>query len=135
VTDIIIFGTSVLVDDLRTGCHQARISSVTGLIRTSAVVLAELWRGAAAPAEQRFLRALERNQPVLIPTKENWLESRQILARIRAALGFSPDKLRDLHFDILIALTARSHGARVITSNGTDFTLIQRYRKFELEIW
>jgi predicted nucleic acid-binding protein len=43
--------------------------------------------------------------------------------------------LRDLHFDVLIALTARSHGARLITSNRRDFELIYRYTKFELEIW
>ncbi len=49
--------------------------------------------------------------------------------------GFTPNKLRDLHFDVLIALTARSHGARVITANRADFEMIQRYRKFELELW
>jgi predicted nucleic acid-binding protein len=135
VSEIIIFDTSVLVDDLRTGRHQRKIQSITGLLRTSSVVLAELWRGATSPAEQRFLRALERNHPVLTPTKKNWLESGQILASIRAHTGVAPEKLRDLHFDVLIALTARSHGARVITSNSTDFTLIQSYRKFELELW
>jgi predicted nucleic acid-binding protein len=49
--------------------------------------------------------------------------------------GFSPEKLRDLHFDVLIALTARSHGATLITSNRSDFELIHRYRSFQLEIW
>lgn len=135
MSEILIFDTSVLVDELRTGRHQQKIQSVTGLLRTSSVVLAELWRGATTLAEQRFLHALERNHPVLTPTKKNWLESGQVLAKIRANSGFAPEKLRDLHFDVLIALTARSHGARVITSNGTDFALVQRYRKFELEIW
>jgi predicted nucleic acid-binding protein len=99
------------------------------------VVLAELWRGATSTAEQRFLRALERNHPVLTPTRANWIESGQILAKIGAAAGFTPEKLCDLHFDMLIALTARSNGARVITSNRNDFELIRRYRRFELEIW
>jgi predicted nucleic acid-binding protein len=49
--------------------------------------------------------------------------------------GFRPDKLRDLHFDVLIALTARSQGARLITSNRSDFEIINRYRKLQLEIW
>ena len=44
-------------------------------------------------------------------------------------------KLRDLHFDVLIALTARSYGARLITSNRVDFEVIDRYRKVRLEIW
>lgn len=135
MTEIIIFDSSVLIDNLRTGRHQTRIASTAGLIRMSVVVLAELWRGATSVAEQRFLREMERNQPVLIPTKDNWIDSGQLLAKMRTTAGFGPEKLRDLHFDILIALTARSHGARVITSNSADFMLIQRYRKFELEIW
>jgi len=49
--------------------------------------------------------------------------------------GFTPEKLRNLHFDVLIALTARSSGARLITSNHADFEMIRHYRKFELEIW
>jgi predicted nucleic acid-binding protein len=135
VSEILIFDTSVLVDELRTGRVQRKIQSITGLLRTSSVVLAELWRGTTNPAEQRFLHTLERNHPVLTPTKKNWLESGQILAKIRANTGCTPEKLRDLHFDVLIALTARSHGGRIVTSNRTDFRLIQRYLKFELEIW
>jgi predicted nucleic acid-binding protein len=135
MSDIIIFDTSVLIDDLRTGRHQDRIRSISGLIRTSAVVLAELWRGATKAAEREFLRTLARNHPVLTPTENNWLESGQILGKIHAARGFAPHKLRDLHFDVLIALTARSYGARLVTSNRGDFEMIQHYRKLRLEIW
>jgi predicted nucleic acid-binding protein len=135
MSEIIIFDTSVLVDDLSTGCHQERMESVSGLIRTSAVVLAELWRGARKPAEREFLRMLRRNHSVLSPTAGNWLESGQLLAKIGADRGFTPQKLRDLHFDVLIALTARSHGARLVTSNRADFELIHSHCKFKLEIW
>ena len=135
MSEIIIFDTSVLVDDLRTGRYQQRIQSVTGLIRTSSVVLAELWRGATKPPEREFLRTLARNHPILTPTEKNWLESGEILQKIRASHGYTPDKLRDLHFDVLIALTARSHGARLIASNRADFELIHHYRKIRLEIW
>ena len=135
MNSLVIFDTSVFIDHLRTGCHQERIESVTGIIRTSAVVLAELWRGATKPAERAFLRELEKNHPILTPTEKNWLESGQILDRVRADKGFSPEKLRDLHFDVLIALTARSYGARLITSNRADFELIRGYREFQHEIW
>ena len=54
---------------------------------------------------------------------------------MKADQGFEPAKLRDLHFDVLIALTARSYGAKLITSNRTDFELIRKYKKFELEVW
>jgi predicted nucleic acid-binding protein len=135
MSDLIIFDTSVLVDDLRTGRHRQRIEDVGGLIRSSAVVLAELWRGAVTPADREFLRALGKNHPILTPTEGNWLESGQILARLRSERGHTSDKLRDLHFDVLIALTARSHGARLITSNRADFEAIRRYCKFQLEVW
>jgi predicted nucleic acid-binding protein len=135
VSSLVIFDTSVLISQLRTGCHQEQIDAVTGLIRSSSVVLAELWRGATKRAEQEFLRALEKNHPILIPTEKNWLESGRLLSAIRVDNGLHPEKLRDLHFDMLIALTARSHGARLISSNRSDFEMIRQYRKFELEIW
>src|SRR5580704_6780763 len=135
MSDILIFDTSVLVDELRTGRHRKGIESVEGLVRTSSVVLAELLRGVTGPAEHKFLRSLARNYPILTPTEKNWIESGEILANIRADKGFAPHKLRDLHFDALIALTARSHGARLITTNRTDFELIGRYCMFNLEVW
>jgi predicted nucleic acid-binding protein len=135
MSDIVIFDTSVLVDEARTGRHRKKIESVEGLVHTSSVVLAELLRGVTAPAENKFLRALARNHPILTPTQEDWLKSGEILASIRADQGFGPHKLRDMHFDVLIALTARSHGARLITANRTDFELINRHREFRLEVW
>lgn len=135
MSELIIFDTSVIIDDLRTGKHQQKIESVTGLIRTSSVVLAELWRGATKPAEHEFLRALEKNHPILVPTEKNWLESGRILGKICADKGFTPNRLRDLHFDMLIALTARSHGAKLITSNRADFEMIYAYRQIRLEVW
>jgi predicted nucleic acid-binding protein len=133
--NLVVFDTSVLVDDLRTGCHAHRIQNITGLIRSSSVVLAELLRGATTSAERDLIAELARNHPALTPSEKNWLESGEILSRMRADLGFTPPKLRDLHLDVLIALTVRSHGARLITSNRADFQAIQRYRKFELEVW
>jgi predicted nucleic acid-binding protein len=135
LSDVVIFDSSIIVDDLRNVRHRQRILSIGGLIRNSSVVLAELWRGAVKLSEREFLRALANNHPILTPTEKHWLESGEVLARIRADEGFSPEKLRNLHFDVLIALTARSHGARLITSNRRDFELINRYRKFKLEVW
>ena len=132
---IIVFDSSAIIDDLRTLRHRERIQSLSGVIRISSVVLAELWRDASSPSDRGFLKALARRHPILTPTEKNWLESGEILSRIRADHGFAPAKLRDLHFDVLIALTARSHGARLITTNRADFELISRYRQIELEVW
>src|ERR1039458_7960008 len=114
MSDLILFDSAIFIDDLRTGRHRQRMESVSGLVRTSSVVLAELWCGARKPAEREFLRALQRNHPVLTPTAGNWLESGQLLGKISAEKGFTPDKLRDMHFDVLIALTARSNGRQAV---------------------
>jgi predicted nucleic acid-binding protein len=132
---MVVFDSSVLIDELRTGRYWSHIGGVGDLVRTSSVVLAELWRGAATKDEAEFLHGLEKQFPILTPTGSNWLESGQILARMRDAHGFTGQKLRDLHFDVLIALTARTHGARLITTNRTDFELIRKYRDFNLEVW
>ena len=135
MSNLVVFDTSIFIDHLRTGCHQVRIESVSGLIRTSTVVLSELWRGATKLNEISFLKQLEKNHPVLTPTEKNWLESGQLLGKMRTDKGFTPEKLRDLHFDVLIALSVRSHGARLVTSNRGDFEMIRGYRDFYLEVW
>ncbi|HEX3662752.1 MAG TPA: PIN domain-containing protein [Acidobacteriaceae bacterium] len=135
MSSLILFDTSVLVDQVRTGCHEERLKSLVGLVRSSSVVLAELWRGVSSRRERDFLLELERNHPILTPTEHNWLESGRLLSRIRAEKGVDAARLRTLHFDVLIALTARSYGARLITSNRADFQMIHRYRSFQLEIW
>jgi predicted nucleic acid-binding protein len=135
MNEIVLFDSSVLIDQIRTNRHLDRIRQVEGLIRVSSVVLAELWRGASSRVDRKAIEMLEANRPVLTPTTNNWLESGQILAKIRDDRGFAAEKLRDLHFDVLIALTARSHGARLITSNRADFELIREHRDFKLEVW
>jgi predicted nucleic acid-binding protein len=135
MSELVIFDTSVIVDQIRTNRHLDRMLNVDGLVRNSSVVLAELWRGVASPVDRKTVETLERSHPTLTPTTSNWLESGQILAKMRTDKGFEPHKLRDLHFDVLIALTARLHGARLITSNRDDFELIRDYRDFKLEVW
>lgn len=135
MSEFAVFDTSVLIDQWRTNRHAQRMAGLDLPVRSSSVVLAELWRGATQPAERKVLMEIEGNYPILVPTEKNWRESGHILARMQADHGIEPHKLRDLHFDLLIALTARAHGARLITSNREDFELIRRYRAFKLEVW
>jgi len=135
MSDIVVFDTSVLIDQIRSNRHLDRMLNLEAVVRNSAVVFAELWRGATSSADREIIESLERNYPSLTPTTNNWLESGQLLAKIYADKGFEPRKLRDLHFDVLIALTVRTHGARLITSNRADFELIREYRNFKLEVW
>jgi len=135
MSEFLILDSSVIVDNLRTGRHSLRIAELKGVLRTSSVVLAELWRGATSTIDHKILHTLERSHPIFTPTEKNWLESGQILAAIRADNGFEPAKLRNLHFDVLIALTARTYGATLITSNRANFELIRKYSAFKFEVW
>jgi predicted nucleic acid-binding protein len=135
MNDPIILDTSIVVDQIRTNRHLDRLLVLRGVYRNCSVVLAELLRGVSCVADRKTVEAMERRHPILTPTTRNWLESGQILAKIRSDQGFEPTKLRDLHFDVLIALTARTHGARLITSNRADFELIRDYLDFKLEVW
>ncbi|MBI3601121.1 MAG: type II toxin-antitoxin system VapC family toxin [Nitrospinae bacterium] len=132
---IIIFDTSVLIDHLRTDKYRNDFYSLNAIIRNSSVVLSELMRGATKKEEVAFVRQLLKNHPVFTPTEKNWIESGGILYEINKDKGFLPEKLRNLHFDILIALTARNYGATVITSDRVDFELISGYRNFNFEVW
>jgi len=69
------------------------------------------------------------------PTEQMWLDSGDIVARIAAAKGYEKRKIQELSSDVLIALTARSVGATVITLNTEDFEDIRRYRRFRLISW
>ncbi len=135
MSNIVVFDSSVLIDQIRTNCYLDRMLNLTGVVRNSAVVLAELWRGATTHVDRQVIQEIEERHPILTSTEKNWLESGRILAKIYADKGYEPQKLRDLHFDVLIALTARSHGAKLITSNRADFELIREYREFDLEVW
>jgi predicted nucleic acid-binding protein len=135
MSEVVVFDTSVLIDQIRSNRHLDRMLKLEAVVRNSAVVFAELWRGATSSADREIIESLERNYPTLTPTTNNWQESGHLLSRIHADKGFEPHKLRDLHFDVLIALTVRTHGARLITSNRADFELIRDYRKFKLEVW
>ena len=134
-SSFVVFDTSIFITHLRSGLYEDRVASIVGLPRTSSVVLAELWRVASTRADREFLNALRKNHPLLVPTEQNWLESGQVLGAMRRDKGFTSAKLRDLHFDVLIALTARSIGARVVTSDRSDFELIASYMPIQLEIW
>ncbi len=132
---IVIFDTSIFIDHLRTNKFKNHFQNLSGLIRNSSVVMSELLRGATDEVEKDFIITTIKNHPMLTPTEKNWIESGTILSIIYKDNGFSPEKLRDLHFDVLIALTVRNYGATVITSNKADFELIKAYKDFNLEIW
>jgi predicted nucleic acid-binding protein len=72
---------------------------------------------------------------IVTPTEGHWLESAEVLSRIGAKKGYGPNKLRDLAFDTLIALSARDSGATLITCNREDFAEIGKHVAFKVIFW
>src|SRR5574337_1448966 len=109
--NVAILDTSVYIENFRTGRFTLTLLRAPWIVRCSAVVLHELRRGARTPPETRFVGELARKVRILTPTERHWLESAEILSRMGAKKGYDANKLKDLAFDTLIALSARDSGA------------------------
>jgi hypothetical protein len=89
MSDLMIFDTPVLVDQLRTDGHRRRIETLNGLIRNSSVVMAELWRGVLTPADRVVLVALARNHPTITPNAKELAGVGQDIGRNACGLRFN----------------------------------------------
>jgi len=134
-TKFAVLDTSVYIDNFRTGRFTFRIRQSPFIVRCSSVVLHELLRGARPGVERRFVMDLAKRCQVLTPTDRHWMQSADILNRMRKQQHDALTKIRELAFDVLIALTARSIGATVITTNESDFQTIRSHVSFSLLCW
>ena len=133
--ELAVIDTSVYIENFRSGRFTQRIADSPFLFRGDSVVIHELLRGAKQTEEREFALDLAANLRLYTPTEQMWLDSGDIVARIAAAKDYEKRKIQELSSDVLIALTARSVGATVITLNTEDFEDIRRYRRFRLISW
>jgi predicted nucleic acid-binding protein len=95
------------------------------IVRHSAVVLSELRRGARSPHARQLVESLARTVAIhWEPSAWDWWEAGRAIQRIGDARGWTVGKRRDFQNDTLIALTARRHGAAVVTTDREDFELL-----------
>jgi predicted nucleic acid-binding protein len=130
-----ILDTSIYIENYRTGRFAFLLLKSPFVIRCSAVVLHELLRGARPGLERRFVTDLMNRCQILTPTEAHWTQAADILSAMRKREHYDANKIRELTFDVLIALAARSIGATLITSNETDFQAIHRHLSFGLLCW
>jgi predicted nucleic acid-binding protein len=124
-----IIDTSAYIDHWRHGLRDDAMARVTQgfVVRLSAVVLSELRRGARDRASGRVVEGLRTRSPeVWEPNAQDWWEAGRLIRLIGDAEHFDRTKRRDFQNDALIALTARRHGAVVVTSNAKEFQLLGR---------
>lgn len=134
-TKFALLDTAIYIENFRSGRFTFRLLQSPFIIRCSSVVLHELLRGARTATERKFVFELSRQCQVLTPTEQQWLKAAEILNRLRRREHYEAVKVRELAFDVLIALSARSIGASVITTNHADFQTIQREVPFHLLSW
>ena len=124
-----ILDTNVYVEHWERRLSNVDLDAIQAafIIRHSAVVFSELRRGARTRAAQKLVDGLFRNtETQWAPTAADWWTAGLLIRRIGDRQGWDPNKRRDFQNDALIALTARRHGATVVTANRSDFLLLSR---------
>jgi len=131
-----LFDTSVYISALR-GEHGAvlafRRSANDAPLWLSAVVLEELYAGAAGPERQvvqRLERDFDRAKRILVPNLSDWTQAGTVLAGLRSKYHFEKIGQARLTNDALIAMSAGRLGIRVITRNERDFRRLAEFRAF-----
>ena len=131
-----VLDTSVYVGWLNQGLHAEWLLG-PGVVRClSAVVLMELRVGAttrrARRAVSQLVRPYETSGRLVAPSARLFDEAAIVLQRLRMR-GLEVRRA-SLVNDVLIALTARAMGARVVTANAADFQAIRDLRRFSLRV-
>ena len=125
---VAILDTNVYIDHWERGQYQQTLENLRRayIIRHSAVVLSELRRGARDREAQRLVAALFELATVRWePSVADWWEAGRLVRSIGDQRDWDINKRRDFQNDALIALTARRHGATVVTANYADFELLR----------
>jgi len=125
---VAILDTSVYIDHWERGLYQDTLEDLRRayIIRHSAVVLSELRRGARGREAERLVASLFELATVRWePSVADWWEAGRLIRNIGDKHDWDINKRRDFQNDVLIALTARRHGATVVTVNSSDFELLR----------
>ena len=131
----VLLDTNVCTDWLNRGDHEAVMVGPGFLRYLSVVVVMELRAGvsnrASRDAVDALTRAYRSASRLVSPSSEVFERAGAVLRKLK----FAGRNVRDASLcgDVLIALTARSIGATVVTSNVSDFAAIQRLEEFSFE--
>ena len=119
--------------------HLPRTAGFRAAVKyLSAVVVMELRAGAVLRADRRPLQrletAFERAGRILTPSQVLFAEAGDTLRRLQVEAGYHVDGSHSIANDVLIALSARSIGATVLTRNERDYRAIERITPFRLTV-
>ncbi len=133
-----VIDTSLYIDWLNARRHEALLFERGSVKYLSAVVLLELLAGAFSQRDRKLVGgiagAFEKAGRLLLPPAAVYAEAGHVLRALQASFDYDLPGKHSLVGDVLIALSARSIGATVITQNERDFVAIQRVRRFKLAV-
>jgi predicted nucleic acid-binding protein len=134
----VVLDTNIYIDWLNEGRYEDIIFRRGAVKHLSAIVLMELLAGAFSTRDRRLIRDITvpfaTANRVVTPTVSIYEEAGDVLRRLQHGHGYSMPNAYGLLNDVLIALSARSIGASVITQNERDFVAIQSVRPFKLVV-
>ena len=122
-----VLDASVYLDHWERGRNEKELADVRSafVIRHSAVVLSELRRGTSTNAGRRWVAELARAATAIwAPAAADWWDAGRLIQQFGNARHWNTSKRRDFQNDALIALTAKRHGATVVTADRADFELL-----------
>jgi predicted nucleic acid-binding protein len=123
-----ILDTDVYIEHWERGLFQETLENLRRayIVRHSAVVLSELRRGARTREAQRLVAELYELATLRWePSAADWWEAGRLVRIIGDHEDWDINKWREFQNDALIALTARHHGATIVTANRSDFELLR----------
>ncbi len=133
-----IIDSDLYIELIRTGQYHDIIAEIysreTPNIYFSAVVAHELLSGVNNETGRKSVEAVlipfEKAGRIVTPGYAVWKEAGYILSRLRSSKPHLKSKLPQLINDTLIAMSAKSIGATVVTLNSSDFEAIKSARNF-----
>ena len=132
----IVIDTSVYIPLLRDGKAPGTVLTAHGsMVYLSSVVAQELFAGAVdrhtMKALGEFWETFEKNDRIITPEENDWMEAGKLLSKIGQKYGFESIKKGRLVNDVLITLSCRKSDSTLITANHKDFKVINEFVKFQ----
>jgi predicted nucleic acid-binding protein len=134
----VVIDTNIYIDWFNAGRHEEVLFQRDAVKHLSAVVLMELRAGAFSARDRRLVQSVEaafaRAGRILLPSRAVFVEAGDVLRGLQAKQGFRLQSNYSIVNDVLIALSARSIGATVVTQNERHYQAINTVRPFSLVV-
>ena len=134
----LVIDTNIYIDWFNAGRHETILFERDTVKYLSAVVRMELRAGAFSSSDRRIVRRVEsafgKAGRILLPSHAVFAEAGDMLRRLQIGRDFSIETSHSIIGDVLIALSARSIAATVVTQNQRHDRAIQAVRPFQLVI-